>query len=286
MLHEKKVDFLCIGAQKAGTTWLYEVLQNHTGLYLSPRKELNYFSKPINKAFVSLFTKKGMGCLYRNIKHIKHNISTQKIKRFITIDFKFLFLKRTDAWYISFFKKAPKNARIGEITPNYSIMPTENIVRAYKYNPEMKIILILRNPVDRAWSLFRMDVKNNFYQDDTSLVKDIINHIESDPDYYKKGDYVDIIKKWTKIFPEKNLYIAFYSDIKNNPEKIINNIFSHIGVSEIVDFSRFSLHKKIFKGIPIVMPRVVKKYLISKHRKGVEDLYAKMKNKEILTWLD
>jgi len=103
-------DFICIGAQKAGTAWLYENLRVHPDIYMSKKKELHFFD--IN--------------FYRSL-----------------------------GFYSSWFEEGADKMK-GEITPAYSNLPKRRIVFIRKIMPNLKLILILRNPIDRAWSAARM----------------------------------------------------------------------------------------------------------------------------------
>ena len=100
-------NFLGIGAQKAGTTWLYKNLRKHPQLYLPETKEIHYFD----------------WYFYKSIK-----------------------------WYCKYFKSAKKTQITGEINPCYSVLSERKIKLIHKINPKLKIILLLRNPIERAWS--------------------------------------------------------------------------------------------------------------------------------------
>ena len=112
ILNLRLPDFLGIGAQKSGTSWLYENLKLHPEIYVSEQKELHYFDKKLND---SLFSYSG---------NFKNGLG--KVK--------------------------------GEITPAYSILQIEKICLIKKLMPRVKLILLLRNPIERAWSHALMDL--------------------------------------------------------------------------------------------------------------------------------
>ena len=100
-------DFIGIGAQKSGTSWLFKNLRKHPQLYFPETKEIHFFD---------WYFYKGLN------------------------------------WYCKHFKDADISQYKGEITPCYSILSEEKIKFIHQINPKLKIILLLRNPIERAWS--------------------------------------------------------------------------------------------------------------------------------------
>jgi hypothetical protein len=69
---------------------------------------------------------------------------------------RFSFGRVDDEWYRSLFENAPVAIR-GEITPSYTMLNEDDVARVQQFEPELKILLLLRNPIDRAWSQIRFD---------------------------------------------------------------------------------------------------------------------------------
>ncbi|MEM6577879.1 MAG: sulfotransferase [Pseudomonadota bacterium] len=113
-------DFLIIGAEKAGTTWLHDVLGAHPALFLPDVKEIHYFNRfDSNGNEIDNFTKRGQ------------------------------------QWYQTHFAKAAEYQITGEATPMYLCDP-EAPARIYDTLPDARFIVTLREPVSRAWSHYRM----------------------------------------------------------------------------------------------------------------------------------
>lgn len=113
-------DFIIIGAEKAGTTWLHDRLEEHPEVFLPPVKELHYFNRfDSNLNEIDNFTKKGPD------------------------------------WYARFFENAPGYQKTGEATPMYLCDP-DAPDRIKATIPEASIIISLRNPITRAYSHYRM----------------------------------------------------------------------------------------------------------------------------------
>ena len=130
-------DFICIGAAKAGTTWLYDILSNSPGYWMPPMKELSYFGHP-----------KRNPKLLGRITSLDH-ITNPKKREWVAY-----FLKgepRDDNWYLTLFKPARKRAA-GDISPPYSRIGLNGIEHAKRLAPHAKIIMFVRKPADRDLS--------------------------------------------------------------------------------------------------------------------------------------
>jgi hypothetical protein len=208
-------NFLGIGAQKAGTSWLYENLKLHPEIYLSDRKELHYFDKELNN---SLFT------YSRNFKNGK-----DKVK--------------------------------GEITPAYSILQVEKIRLIKKIMPRVKLILLLRNPIERAWSHAIMDLIARPQRPYEEVKKEeFIKHFNADY-AIKRGDYTIILDNWLSVFPREQLYLGLFTDIVKSPKQLLLEIFGHLGVSSNINWDKLPFNKIIHKNPEIRIPDEFKEIL-------------------------
>ena len=135
-------DFLCVGAQKGGTSWLYRQLEPHPDFWMPPLKELHYLDN-LNrtKRFRPPRTRDERDvCFLESIK----NLSAQSY-----IDF--------ESYGQLFRHKGPLLS--GDISPAYSTLSDEIIERVVNYFPNLKVIFLARDPVERAWSQLSMGVR-------------------------------------------------------------------------------------------------------------------------------
>ena len=129
-------DFICIGAAKAGTTWLYQALANSPGYWMTPMKELNYFGHPRrNPRLLGRITG----------GQITERQKTEWLAYFLTGE------PRDDHWYRTLFASAGRRIT-GDISPRYSRVGLDGIEHAKRVAPDAKIIMFLRNPADRDLS--------------------------------------------------------------------------------------------------------------------------------------
>ena len=148
--HSYHPNFLVIGAAKCGTTSLYHYLRQHPDVYMSPIKEPNHFSTDIQPSDFSSEYK-----LYEKSKNLD-------IEKFVNGDMK------EDQWgayvhnkeqYLKLFRFAGNKKAIGEISNSYlySNVAATQIRNEY---PDMKIVAILRQPAERAYSHYMANLRD------------------------------------------------------------------------------------------------------------------------------
>ena len=133
----------------------------------------------------------------------------------------------------------------GEITPDYSGLSLEKIAYVKKILPKAKIILLLRHPIDRAWSHAVMDLvtlpKKSFCE---ITDEEFIKHFTSS-ESMDKGCYPQIIKNWSRHFSKKQMFIENFSKITENPEELLQDIFSFLGVDAVDSFHNYPVKNKV-----------------------------------------
>ncbi len=117
---EQYPDFFIVGAQRSGTTSLYEYLRAHPRVFMSAHKEPHFFS---------------------------HDRVRMDRDLYFT----------SEAEYLKLFASAQAGQRVGEASPSYLWHP-DAAQRIHAERPHAKIIVILRNPIERAYSQYRMDL--------------------------------------------------------------------------------------------------------------------------------
>ncbi|MEM1144707.1 MAG: sulfotransferase [Pseudomonadota bacterium] len=262
---QRPVDFFIVGAPKAGTTALHQFLAGHPGAYLSQPKELNYFSGPELKS-QSLYYK----------QHIVES--------------------RED--YTEVFDTAETLQKIGEASVSYLFYP-EVAKRIRAYNPHAKIIILLRDPVDRAFSHYLMDYRMGLVD---APFEDIVfraseQHELHYQQYVLLGLYHDQVKRYLDAFPDQ-VQIHFHKQLIRSPEQVMQSLYSFLDIDEsyspdlserhnMSSMPRTRLVRSIYSLAPLrsaartLLPSAIRKPLIaalfdSEHRPTIEPATDRM----------
>lgn len=232
-------DFLGIGAQRAGTTWLHHNLQRHPHVWMPPLKELHYFDRaihypsPSSLAEESLIVRAlGKGDpseqwrrkLKGNLKRRMGEISLRDAPWYL----RFFLGRYNDRWYASLFARA-KNKIKGEITPSYSILEPRDIEHISRMMPEAKIIFVLRNPIDRTWSAIRYSKRRLQHQLESMSFEGFKSIVNKDW-VALRANYVRTIENWGSYFPKEQFFIGFFEDIMHRPNQFLTQVFEFLGV--------------------------------------------------------
>lgn len=193
-----KVDFFIVGAPKAGTTSLYKYLNQHQDVVMSSVKEPNYFS---NEELES-----------QDLYYASKNITDEKD-------------------YHSLFQANGEKKKLGEASVSYLFYPKVS-KRIFTYNKDAKIIIILRNPVDRAYSHYKMDFRLGFVKRDFEDL--VLNNNKEGSLFYQQyidlGLYHQQVKSYIDEFGSTNVCVMFYEDLKKDRATFVNNIFSFLNL--------------------------------------------------------
>lgn len=137
-------------------------------------------------------------------------------------------------WYQDFFKDWSGEKRIGEKTPSY-MYDRKIAERIHKLNPKMKLIFLLRHPVDRAYSHYWHDKKAGRLTwdfDEVFLLKKGLDHEIAGHNLLKMSYYKKAISNYKKLFPPKQILLIKTEDLKNNRVKVLNKVYNFLDISK------------------------------------------------------
>ena len=149
----------------------------------------------------------------------------------------------SEEWnYIRYHKRfrwEPLNKVTGEATPTY-MCRLKVPKRIQAYNPQMKLIVLLRNPLDRAYSNWNME-KNRFRENKSfyEAVKSEQERISLSPmcrktfSYITRGFYSWQINNLWKYFPKEQVMIIKSEEFRSNTLEVVNSVFRYLGIKEI-----------------------------------------------------
>ncbi|MEZ5004447.1 MAG: sulfotransferase [Chitinophagales bacterium] len=219
-------NFFMVGVVKGGTTSLHQYLDQHPQIFMSPVKETNYFSR--NDIDPSKFS-----------KAYTHDVNVD-LKKFLASDMItsiHIAHVTNEADYHQLFKKVTSEIAIGEASNSYILYPTAPRLIHETY-PNAKIIMMLRNPVKRAYSQYVMNLRLG-----KTLERDFIKEIENDDksvnkgwganhQYLSIGMYYEQVKRFYDIFPKDQILICWYDEYKKDSQKVVRSIYRFLGVDE------------------------------------------------------
>jgi sulfotransferase family protein len=205
-------DFLCVGAQKGGTTWLYQQLDLHPDFWMPPVKELHYLDQ-LNR------TKRIHGPRCGDNRDAAFLDSMQKLRGRFYLDL--------DSYGRLFQHKG--ECLSGDISPAYSTLNDEIIERVVDHFPNLKVVFLARDPVERAWSQLSMGVRlgmiNKFDSTDPEeVVCNLLN-----PGVLIRSYPSKIVARWKRYVHPENFRVYFFDDLKENPAKLRRSILRFLG---------------------------------------------------------
>lgn len=183
---------------------------------------------------------------------------------------------------------------IGEKTPSYNYLYF-CMDRIYNYNPNIKLILLLKEPIARAYSQYNMTLnfKNKTLNDvrDEDIIKDFEEHehtkfleLTSNGDnFIIRGKYDEILTYILSKFPKENVYVGISEEIRTNKQKYYNDIFKFLGVKDKNDIPinvNVDVHHRTYAK-PI--SKIVAKKLYNVYKPHNENLY-KILGRKIDIW--
>lgn len=202
-------NFLIIGAAKAGTTALYNYLKQHPQIYMSPEKEPKFFALEGEKLDFC-----GPG-------------DREKINRSSITDIEA---------YRTLFQGVSNETAIGEASPLYLYSPKAP-ERIRHYIPNAKLIAILRDPVERAYSGYMMHVGEG-----RETLTDFAQALQAEEmrirnnwgwgHYVSVGFYYAQLKRYFDTFNQDQIRVYLYEDLQANPIGLLQDIFRFLGVDE------------------------------------------------------
>jgi hypothetical protein len=147
-------------------------------------------------------------------------------------DLRYLFGRRTDQWYLSLFDAAGDRLA-GDISPSYFRLPESAVCSMKSLLPDVKIIILLRDPIDWSWSFARMDLISGW----GATMTERCPHDIPKEEYFSffneiRGTYptTEALEKWAQHFPSEQLFIGFYDRLCEDPRLFYDNICDFLGI--------------------------------------------------------
>jgi len=234
----EKVNLFIVGTAKGGTTSLHTYLDGHPDVCMSNQKEPNYFT------WMDI---RSQELYYIHENHIQ-----------------------SEEEYLSLFDSKSNKKVLGEASVSYLFYPG-TAQKIKNYNPDARIIILLRDPVKRAHSHYLMDKR-------LGMVKEDLISIFQDPEegnklfyqqYIKLGLYYKQVKEYLEAFDNERVRIILSSDFQNDTKKVLNDIVSFLELDSSIDLDISSKHNVSGKGKNAIIRFLYKQRWLRKMLKAI-----------------
>jgi hypothetical protein len=208
---DPRPDFFCVGAQKGGTSWLYQQLDSHPDFWMPPVKELHYFDK-LSRTKTAPPRPRNERDIYF-LEHIKR----LSARSYIDLEN-----------YGRLFE--PKGSLLsGDISPTYSMLSDEVIERIVSHFPNLKVIFLARDPVGRAWSQLSMGVRLGMIRpfdvtDSEEVIQNLLN-----PGVLLLSYPSKIVARWKRHVHPDRFRVYFFDDLERNPTELRRSTLGFLG---------------------------------------------------------
>jgi hypothetical protein len=230
MTEGKKPNFFVIGVVKGGTTSLYHYLAQHPEVYLPPIKETNHFAaRDISeKDFLKTYAQDVKIDLDKYIRGgMKETIHIAHVNE--------------DRHYAALFSNVSNESAVGEISNSYMICPS-SAQAIYDFNPDARILVVLRNPIRRAWSQYLMNLREA-KSDDSNFIQEMEKDHAQNPkgwgvnhQYLELGKYAKQLKRYFNLFGKDRVMPIFFEDYKKKPGEVLSEMCRFLNIDDTFEF--------------------------------------------------
>ena len=222
-------DFLCVGAHKGGTRWLYDQLQLHPDFWMPPVKELHYLDHRRPSETAMSLMRRADKDLERTNEH-RAKIALRPLDQ-RDVDFLAAFVGMT--WWRTDFDAyaglfSLKGGLIsGDITPDYSRLPERTIARLMRRLPKTKVIFIARDPVERVWSHITMRMGRG--QIERGIDADGVMRLVRQRFVATRSYPSEIVGRWRRYVPPGQFGLFLFDDLATDPDDLRRRILAFLG---------------------------------------------------------
>ena len=261
-------NFFVVGAPKAGTTSLYHYLDQHPQIYMSPIKEPNYFASEVRP---DNFSEE----LQQQISHEMHTL--QEYLRSPMWEKRFGGILQEWEDYLRLFQNVNGEKAIGEASVCYLWSRTA-AANIFSRIPDAKIIMILRDPAERAFSQYLHAlgmglVRKSFREEIQTSLRHNDGKFRVLSSFLEFGLYYEQVKRYLELFAIRNVCIHVFEEYQEQPAKVLREIFHFLSVdcSVVPHTSRKHLEARIPRSVAISY--VVRRHVIWQRAKKLDPTY-------------
>jgi hypothetical protein len=145
-------------------------------------------------------------------------------------------------WYLDHFRAAGNQAAVGEISHSYLSSP-QAAARIAELNPGMRLLVCLREPVDRAFSDYLDLLKNGQFDGPFPAA------LEQFPRLLDRGRYATHLQRYVDLFPRQQLHVSLFDDLRSDPQAYADEVFGFLAIPRL-DLPPADLKSRMPAGTP------------------------------------
>lgn len=248
------VPLIVLGAVKAGTTWLYDALAQHPDCHLREVKEVNYFLLLGQGAdhWARAHKARDTEAMRARLSREGNAKTRARLAARIETREALMALPQEGAdpahqAYLAFLTEGRKRARVvADISPQYATLDRKAFAQMVALGPEVRLVYLLRDPVDRAWSDTRMWVSRRaqrFGQDGgVARMYEVFDTLLDGgrTDISVNGDYARTLEELEAVVPPAQLHLSFYEELFGDRE--LERLAQFLGIRRIKADARKRVH--------------------------------------------
>ena len=224
---------LCIGAQKAGTTWLADYLRDHPQVHIPLTKEVHFFDAKYVPKWCRKYETEILEEFQSDVASLSHETcgdpAVQQKLHAMLLRFRMI---HDPQEYLRFMTwGAQGRSLLFEATPDYCMLGEDGFRAMEQIHPDVRLVFLLRNPADRFWSSMKFNKTHRPEFD----IEQSFNKFLTREDFMLLADYGRTIRAVKSVFPAEKLHIEFYEQL-----------FDDAAVERICGFAGISPKKAIF----------------------------------------
>lgn len=241
---------LSIGAMKAGTTWLAKQLEQNPAVATTPVKEVHYFHyKSFGTAALDRASRVGM---VKNLITKTRSDDFESVRSNTRWADRYLREPIDEEWYRGLFATNSKTRYLAEFSNLNSVLDFEGWNTVRRFSPELKIIYILRNPIERMWShvKYHLGLTGETYYTRQWTRDDFTNYISLLGPY---GEYAKVIESISSFGLIHDTFVCYFDRIVDAPELFMYDIDRFLDL-EPFEYNRNGLRQRFNPSEDMEMP--------------------------------
>ncbi len=282
-------DFLVIGGQKCGTSWLQDNLAGHPQVWLPPTKEVHYLDRGNDSLLKRLFgttkrMKKARAHAVRQFREWLSGSGTSGLKWALN----YWLAPRDDEWYRGLFPSMPGRIS-GEICPGYALLRGAEVERVRAIMPGAKVVYLLRNPMERSWSYaaqyFSSPRRKGRFGGVDKVPESVLKNFLIE-DAKGHSDYLGALEAWQSRYSGGRMLVGYFDELESNPRALFLRVLDFLSIDTGPSSIPHAVDQNRRAGRGSKAPMEYRVFLASLHLSQLKALHKRLQSTWTAQWLE